>query len=228
MRKIVATLVILLCIVGCAAKGPKLADIESSIPPIPAGSGRIFFLKPGYGSARIAIDKREIGSIKYGAFFWEDLPAANYHITVDDPVNFGSWDQSLTVLPGIEHFLEINQRTGQRVAGGLFGPIGLIAEAATATSGRSGTYQIDIIDSSEGRKKLGELVFSREGHRLVAMKPKEAELPNQEPPVTSAKPDTTPLNPLVPARAPEACSLEQVLSMTKAGLSDAQVKAACR
>jgi len=228
MRRILAPSLILFCLSACAVKGPKLKDIEGNIPPIPAGGGRIFFLKPDFRAARIAIDEKVIGTIEYGAFFWEDLPAGNYDIRVDDEMDFGAWKESVTLAPGAELYLRVKARKGQKIAAALFGPLGSVAEAAVAETGKSGAFQVDKLDSVMGRKELGELAYHREEGPEQTVKAHNSNGPSQPDLAPIANSASQPRGGVKSERAAGVCSPDQILSMKKSGLSDAQVQAACR
>ena len=67
---------------GCAS-GPKFSEISSSIGPIPAGDGRIYFFRSSsmMGAALqpdIRLNGQVVGSSKPGGFFYVDRPAGKY------------------------------------------------------------------------------------------------------------------------------------------------------
>jgi hypothetical protein len=67
---------------GCAS-GIKHKDMESSIPSLKAGDGRIYFLRSSsmFGAAiqpDIRLNGKVVGSSKPGGFFFVDRPAGNY------------------------------------------------------------------------------------------------------------------------------------------------------
>ena len=109
--------------------------------------------------ARITVDKNQIGECKYGAFFWEDLPAGAHVATVDNRGDFGAWDEPVEVSAGQDNFILIKSRREQRVAFGLFGPLSLLAEATIATEGKSGSFQVEIFTAERGNEVRSELFF---------------------------------------------------------------------
>ena len=67
---------------GCAS-GPKFSEISSSIAPIPAGDGRVYFFRSSsmLGAAvqpDIRINGDVVGTSKPGGFFYVDRPAGSY------------------------------------------------------------------------------------------------------------------------------------------------------
>ena len=67
---------------GCAS-GPKFSEVSSSILPIPAAEGRIYFFRSSsmMGAALqpdIRLDGEVVGSSKPGGFFYVDRPAGSH------------------------------------------------------------------------------------------------------------------------------------------------------
>ena len=67
---------------GCAS-GPKFSEISSSIAPIPANAGRIYFFRSSsmFGAAiqpDIRLDGQVVGASKPGGFFYVDRPAGDH------------------------------------------------------------------------------------------------------------------------------------------------------
>jgi hypothetical protein len=230
MTKRIATIFFVVVLTGCAAKGPTYQQIQPSIPAIREGYGRLYFMKPGPKHARVAIDKNPIGECKYGAFFWEDIPVGPHVITLDNSGDFGAWEEPVEVSAGQEHFILIKPRRGQAIANGLFGPLGLLAEATVATEGKSGSFQAEILPADEGAKVRSELVYFREGYPLrespsvvpVAAPAKATAVADK---VSPASEKTKPADTFLTVGG---CSVEQVLSMKSAALSDSQIRAACK
>lgn len=68
---------------GCAATGPKFAEVEASIPTLRAGEGRVYFYRDvsGVGAAvkpDIRLNGQVVGSVAPGGFFFVDRPAGTY------------------------------------------------------------------------------------------------------------------------------------------------------
>ncbi len=70
---------------GCAS-GPKFSEVSSSIQPIPAAEGRIYFFRSSsmMGAALqpdIRLNGEVVGASKPGGFFYVDRPAGSYTAT---------------------------------------------------------------------------------------------------------------------------------------------------
>lgn len=230
MFKRIAAIFFVVLFTGCAAKGPTFQQIQPSIPAVREGYGRLYFMNPGRPHARVAVDKNQIGECKFGAFFWEDVPVGAHVVTLDNSGDFGAWDEPIEVSAGQEQFILIKPRRGQAIANGLFGPLGLLAEAAIATEGKSGSFQAEILPADEGAKVRSELVYFREGDS-------KGQAPSAVPVVAAAKSDVVDEKVSPPSPKTKAsdtshtvggCSVEQVLSMKSAALSDSQIRAACK
>ena len=84
IRRIVLSALVLAgaFLAGCAS-GPKFSEVSSSILPIPAAEGRIYFFRSSsmMGAALqpdIRLDGEVVGSSKPGGFFYVDRPAGSY------------------------------------------------------------------------------------------------------------------------------------------------------
>lgn len=77
-----ALLALVLALAGCAASGPKYAEVEASMPSLRAGQGRIvFFRTSGAGPAvrpDIRLNGEVVGTSEPGSFFFVDRPAGRY------------------------------------------------------------------------------------------------------------------------------------------------------
>ncbi len=230
---VVLVLLVPLLSVGCAAKGPSFFQIESSIPVIPPGYGRLYFLNPIRKHARLFLDKQEIGECKYGAFFWEDVPAGSHVITADTWGDFGAWDQSIEVAAAADHFILIKERRAPMIALALLGVVGAVGEAALATESKSGPFEIEVLDPIRGKEVRSQLAFYREGDAKL---PDSQSVAVQQPALgivkvtASEDRSTSSVGPgtAKPSAADGECSMEQVLAMKGAGLSDSKIRAACR
>jgi hypothetical protein len=230
MIKRIFTIFFLVVLTGCAAKGPTFQQIQPSIPAVREGYGRLYFMNPGRPHARVAIDKNMIGECKYGAFFWEDIPAGAHVVTLDNSGDFGAWDEPIEVSAGQEYFMLIKPRSGPAMAQFLLGPLGVLAEAAIATEGKSGSFQAKILPPDEGAKVRSELVYFREGHLLGDVSSVAPVVAPAKPPaaVEKVSPASHKTKPTDSSHTVGGCSVEQVLSMKSAALSDSQIRAACK
>ena len=84
IRRIVLSALVLAgaFLAGCAS-GPKFSEVSSSILPIPAAEGRIYFFRSSsmMGAALqpdIRLDGEVVGSSKPGGFFYVDRPAGSH------------------------------------------------------------------------------------------------------------------------------------------------------
>ena len=72
---------------GCAASGPKHAEVAKSIPAINADQGRVFFYRPSsmLGAAiqpNINLDGKVVGESKPGGFFYVDAVSGSHEAMV--------------------------------------------------------------------------------------------------------------------------------------------------
>lgn len=79
-----------LFVAGCAS-GPKMAEVQSSMPALAADSGRIFFYRSSsmVGAAiqpDIYLNGKVVGTSKPGGFFYKDVPAGNYTVSTTTEV----------------------------------------------------------------------------------------------------------------------------------------------
>lgn len=79
-----------LFVAGCAS-GPKMADVQSSIPTLAPENGRIFFYRSSsmMGAAiqpDIYLNGKVVGTSKPGGFFYKDVPAGNYTVSTTTEV----------------------------------------------------------------------------------------------------------------------------------------------
>jgi hypothetical protein len=75
--RLAASVSVALLLTACAASGPKMAEVKSSIPAVKAGQGRIYFYRADsmVGAAiqpAIKLNGQEVGQSKPGGFFFVD------------------------------------------------------------------------------------------------------------------------------------------------------------
>lgn len=80
---IIALLGAVALLTGCAASGPKMAEMASSIPVLKSDQGRVFFYRKDsmLGAAlqpSINFDGRVVGDSKPGGFFYVDAAAGSH------------------------------------------------------------------------------------------------------------------------------------------------------
>jgi hypothetical protein len=101
--------ILLLGIAACAGP-PMTASV--AMPPIPAGAARVWFYRPvdAYDSLTtpyIRINDAIVGiSVPNGASY-RDVPAGQYHISVDSYLNFPQQDQNVTLTTGQEVYVKV-------------------------------------------------------------------------------------------------------------------------
>jgi hypothetical protein len=81
--RLVATACLSLLLAACAATGPKFAEVESSLPQMRAGEGRVFFFRentPVGAAVRpdVRLNGEVVGAPTPGSFFFVDGPAGRY------------------------------------------------------------------------------------------------------------------------------------------------------
>ena len=83
-RQILATLLVLLSIFGCASD-PTFDEYARSMPPVPADDGRIYIYRiTTVGDVirpSVRIDGEPVARAKPNGFFYLDLPAGEYEIS---------------------------------------------------------------------------------------------------------------------------------------------------
>lgn len=77
---------------GCAASGPKMTEMASSIPVLKSDQGRVFFYRKDsmLGAAlqpSINFDGRVVGDSKPGGFFYVDAAAGSHEATTTTEVS---------------------------------------------------------------------------------------------------------------------------------------------
>jgi hypothetical protein len=114
--------VILLLSMAACAPPPMTASV--SIPSIPSGAARVWFYRPvdAYDSLStpyIRMNDAIVGiSLPNGASY-RDVPAGQYHISVDSYLNSPQQDQNVTLAPGQEVYVKvISQRSWIQGGGG--------------------------------------------------------------------------------------------------------------
>lgn len=86
-----ASVVAAVLLAGCAASGPKLSEMRSSMPQLKADQGRIFFYRNSsmFGAAMqpaILLNGRIVGESKPGGFFFVDDAPGNKEVAATTEV----------------------------------------------------------------------------------------------------------------------------------------------
>lgn len=83
-------LVSLFALSGCAT-GPGYAEMASTIPPVPADKGRIYFYRPSMVGAAVQpavrLDGKEVGTAKSKGFFYVDAEPGSHFVETTTEVS---------------------------------------------------------------------------------------------------------------------------------------------
>ncbi|TAK83324.1 MAG: DUF2846 domain-containing protein [Aquabacterium sp.] len=122
------------------ASGPKLSEVKSSIPPLAADQGRIFFYRSSsmVGAAvqpSIYLNDQVVGTSVPGGFFYADAKAGNVSVATTTEV-----EKKLTFLlePGQTRYVKTSVS------------FGLLA----------GRVQPELVDAATGEKELADTSFT--------------------------------------------------------------------
>lgn len=83
--RFIALFVLMAFLAGCAASGPKMSEIKSTIPAVGKDQGRIYFYRTASMlGAAVTADLRlngdVVGRSTRGSFFFVDRPAGNFEV----------------------------------------------------------------------------------------------------------------------------------------------------
>ncbi len=83
-------------VTGCGASGPVFSTIESSLPPLSSGDGRIFFFRDGsiLGAAvtpDIRLNDEVVGESRRSSVFFVDRPAGRYEASCQTEARNETW-----------------------------------------------------------------------------------------------------------------------------------------
>jgi Protein of unknown function (DUF2846) len=97
----------ILAVTGCAT-GPKLTEVQSKIPPIPTGRGRIWFYRStSFGAAiqpSVHLNGEKVGEAVPHGVYYRDVSPGDYNVLLSTEV-----DRRLTftVANGEERFVRL-------------------------------------------------------------------------------------------------------------------------
>ena len=102
-------LLLLLAVAACAQQ-PSTASV--TIPPIPRGEARVWFYRPAdaYDSLLtpyIRMNEGIVAISEPGGASYRDVPAGQYHITVDSYGKDFNQDKDVALVPGRELYVKI-------------------------------------------------------------------------------------------------------------------------
>ncbi len=128
-RQILATLMVLLSISGCAS-APTFEEYAGSIPPVPADDGRIYIYRiTTVGDVirpSVRIDGEPVARTIPNGFFYVDLPSGEYEISAaKNTKNI----LSVHLETGDEKYVRLDATVG--IASWQFTPMLVSAEVAT-------------------------------------------------------------------------------------------------
>jgi len=100
----------LLLATAACSQLPTTASV--AIPPIPAGEARVWFYRPidlydSLNTPYIRMNDAIVGISEPGGASYRDVPAGQYHITVDSYGKDFNQDQDVALVPGQELYLKI-------------------------------------------------------------------------------------------------------------------------
>ena len=114
---------ILLLAMAACAQLPTTASV--TIPPIPPGEARVWFYRPmdlydGLNTPYIRMNDGIVAVSEPGGASYRDVPAGQYHITVDSYGKDFNQDKDVSLVPGQELYVKIVQLRDW-IAGGAGG-----------------------------------------------------------------------------------------------------------
>ena len=99
------------------ASGPSYAEIQSTLPSIPKGKGRVFVYRPtAFGAAikpNVMIDQNVVGKSVGRGFFYTDQPTGSHVISVKTEMTHKN---TVTVQSGKPSFVKCSITPGLLVA----------------------------------------------------------------------------------------------------------------
>jgi hypothetical protein len=108
---ILAGWLVLLALTSCTP-GPRMSAVQSQIPPIPAGMGRVWFLRQyrpmaSQNMPMISVNGVPFARSEHASVFYHDFPPGTYHFTVESYGWDYNQDTTLRLTAGMQPFLEI-------------------------------------------------------------------------------------------------------------------------
>ena len=99
------------------ASGPSYAEIQSTLPSIPKGKGRVFVYRPtAFGAAvkpDVMIDQNIVGKSVGRGFFYTDQPTGSHEISIKTEMTHKN---TVTVQSGKPSFVKCSVMPGLLVA----------------------------------------------------------------------------------------------------------------
>jgi hypothetical protein len=132
---------------GCGSTGAENAALAEKTLKSSDARLKIFraeSLLGGAAAARVKVDGREVANLGVGGSTMLDVRAGRHTIAVDHWAHPNSFAITLNAKPGTMYTLEVSPRTEAAVAG-MFGLVGVFAEAAANENG--GSFQIRVVQA---------------------------------------------------------------------------------
>ena len=90
--KILILILFAVLITGCVATGPKYKEVQSTIPAIESGKGRIYFYRSAsmFGAGiqpTVNLNGKKVGDSKPGGFFYVDRATGDYEVVLSTEVD---------------------------------------------------------------------------------------------------------------------------------------------
>lgn len=113
LLRLAATLALPAMLAACATSGQTMTEMQSSMPPVPQGDGRIFIYRTAVvGMAvqpSVRVNDQVVGSAVPHGFTYVDRPAGDYKITTETEV---TRTLSLTLAPGQVRYVRLGISMG--------------------------------------------------------------------------------------------------------------------
>ena len=91
INKATIAVIFISVLTACSATGPLYSEMSTTIPPLPAGKGRIFFYRSdnlggAAATSDIKLNGKLVGRSERASFFYVDEPPGNYVVSTSTEV----------------------------------------------------------------------------------------------------------------------------------------------
>lgn len=140
LAKAASFALVVLFLTGCAATGPLYKEVGASIPPIPAGNGRVVFYRADtmFGAAMtsdIKLNGKIVGKSERGSFFYVDEKPGNCVVSTATEVEK---QLTFTLAPAETKYVKTSVSFGVMV----------------------GRINPELVNSADAKKELTELHYT--------------------------------------------------------------------
>lgn len=147
-------LLVFLMLEACAPTGPRFAAVASSLPPIPAGTARIYFYRvsePYEGDVpTIAyLNGTAVGTTQAGAVLYRDVAPGSYDITVASDAAFPNQFKSARLAAGETLYVRVETLESWACGG------------KAPSSCNYTTFAVSLIAADTARQEMQNLEFLR-------------------------------------------------------------------